>query len=101
MENQKINQQFRDDEIALIRHFDKQKNEWITNVYPKIGGRLRLAHEENEMLSIETEIIKYDEQIAVVCAVSATSHTSTVKSICWCSSSIIRTEYSWGVTAAR
>ena len=73
MENRKIENQFRDDEIALIRHFDKQRQEWITNVYPKIGGRLRLAHEENEALSIETEIIRYDEQIAVVCAVSATA----------------------------
>ena len=73
MENRKIENQFRDDEIALIRHFDKQRQEWITNVYPKIGGRLRLAHEENEALSIETEVIRYDEQIAVVCAVSTTA----------------------------
>ena len=61
MNNQKINQQFREDEIALIRHYEKQRNEWITNVYPKIGGRLRLAHEENEALSIETDVIKYDQ----------------------------------------
>ena len=73
MENRKIENQFRDDEIALIRHFDTQRQEWITNVHPKIGGRLRLAHEENEALSIETEIIRYDEQVAVVCAVSATA----------------------------
>lgn len=72
MENQ-IQNQFREDEISLIKRFDKQRQEWITNVYPRIGGRLRLAHSENDTLSIETEIIKYDENIAVVCAVSATN----------------------------
>jgi len=72
MENQ-IQNQFREDEISLIKRFDKQRQEWITNVYPRIGGRLRLAHSENDTLSIETEIIKYDENIAVVCAVSTTS----------------------------
>ena len=72
METRKIENQFREDEIALIRHFDKHRQEWVINVYPKIGGRLRLAHEENEALSIETDVIKYDENIAVVCAVSTT-----------------------------
>jgi len=73
METRKIENQFREDEIALIKRYDKQRNEWITNVYPKIGGRLRLAHEENEALSIETDVIKYDENIAVVCAISTTA----------------------------
>ena len=73
MESQKINQQFREDEIANIRRWDKERNEYITNPFPKIAGRLRLAHEANEALSIETEIIRYDEQVAVVCAVSKTS----------------------------
>jgi len=73
MENQKINQQFRDDEIANIRRWDKERNEYITNPFPKIAGRLRLAHEQNEALSIETEIIRYDEKVAVVFAVSKTA----------------------------
>ena len=73
MENQKINQQFREDEISNIRRWDKERNEYITTPFPKIGGRLRLAHEQNETLSIETEIIRYDEQVAVVVAVSKTS----------------------------
>ncbi len=76
MENQKIENQFREDEIALIRRYDKQRQEWITNVYPKIGGRLRLAHDDNEVLSIETEIVRYDEQIAVVAAMSTTAKGS-------------------------
>ncbi len=73
METRKIENQFREDEIALIKRYDKQRNQWVTNVYPKIGGRLRLAHEENEALSIETDVIKYDENIAVVCAISTTA----------------------------
>jgi hypothetical protein len=73
MENQKINQQFREDEIANIRRWDKERNEYVTNPFPKIGGRLRLAHEQNEALSIETEIIRYDEKVAVVVAVSKTA----------------------------
>jgi hypothetical protein len=73
MENQKINQQFRDDEIANIRRWDKERNEYTYSPFPKIAGRLRLAHEANETLSIETEIIRYDEKIAVVVAVSKTS----------------------------
>lgn len=61
-------QQFREDEVALIRYWDKKTEDWVTNVYPKIGGRLRLAHDENQELNIETEIYKYDENIAVVIA---------------------------------
>jgi hypothetical protein len=76
MENQKINQQFRDDEIANIRRWDKERNEYITNPFPKIAGRLRLAHEANETLSIETEIIRYDEKVAVVIATSKTTKGS-------------------------
>jgi hypothetical protein len=44
----------------------------VKNIFPKIGGRLRLAHEENDQLSITTEIIKYDENLAVVKAVGST-----------------------------
>jgi hypothetical protein len=73
MENQNTNQQFKEDEIAYIRRWDKELNDYISIPYPKIGGRLRLAHEDNEVLSIETEIVRYDEQIAVVSAVSTTA----------------------------
>ena len=76
MENQKINQQFREDEIANIRRWDKERNEYTYSPFPKIAGRLRLAHEANETLSIETEIIRYDEKVAVVVAVSKTSKGS-------------------------
>jgi hypothetical protein len=44
----------------------------VKNIFPKIGGRLRLAHEENDQLSTTTEIIKYDENVAVVKSVTTT-----------------------------
>jgi len=76
MENENINQQFRQEEISYIRRWDKERNEYVSIPFPKIGGRLRLAHEANEALSIETEIIRYDEKVAVVSAVSKTSKGS-------------------------
>ena len=72
MENQRIESQFREDEITLIKHCDKQRPEWITSVYPRISGRLRLAHSENDALSSDTEIIMYDGNIAVVRVISVT-----------------------------
>jgi hypothetical protein len=60
--------QFRDDEVVILKHFSKEKGEYVTNVFPKISGRLRLAHENNDGINIETSIYKYDENIAVVIA---------------------------------
>jgi len=37
----------------------------VQSIHPKIGGRLRLAHEQNQQISITAEIIKYDENLAV------------------------------------
>jgi len=61
--------QFRDDEISILDQLRDGKT--VKNIFPKIGGRLRLAHEENDQLSI-MEIIKYDENLAVVKAVTST-----------------------------
>ena len=58
--------QFREDELSMIRG----------NPYPKIAGRLRLVHEQNETLSITTDIVRYDDNIAVVKA-----ECTTVKGI--------------------
>lgn len=66
MGNNSIVNQFRGDEIAKIDN----------NLYPKVGGRLRLAHEQNNKLSITTSIIKYDGKIAVVSAISTTNKGS-------------------------
>jgi len=70
MANQTNGNQFRDDEIIILEQFRDGK--MVKNIFPKIGGRLRLAHEENDQLSIATEFIKYDENLAVVNAVTST-----------------------------
>lgn len=46
------------------------RNEELVKVqgklFPVVGGRLRLAHEDNSNLSIETKVISYDGEVAVV-----------------------------------
>jgi hypothetical protein len=62
--------QFRDDEIIILEQF--RDGTLVKSIHPKIGGRLRLAHEQNQQISITTEIIRYDESVAVVKAVTST-----------------------------
>lgn len=66
MANKTKSNGFREDEIVVLKHWDKRDNKWVESVYPKVGGRLRLAHEDNEVLSISTDIVQYTEQIAVI-----------------------------------
>ena len=73
MNNQEVNNQFRTEEIVWMSHWDKNTGEWIKTPYPKVGGRLRLAHGDNGNLSITTEIVHYDEKVAVVKALATTS----------------------------
>jgi len=68
--------QFREDEIVILNHWDKREQAWVKSIHPKIAGRLRLAHEDNEHLSITSEIVKYDGNIAVVKVVSTTAKGS-------------------------
>ena len=56
--------QFREEELVTRR--TKVDGEWQTRTFPVVGGRLRLAHEGNEHLSIEAEIIKLEPDVAVV-----------------------------------
>jgi hypothetical protein len=70
MANNTNGNQFRDDEIIILDQLRDGK--MVKNIFPKIGGRLRLAHEQNQQISITTEIIKYDENLAVVKAVTST-----------------------------
>ncbi|KUO69349.1 MAG: hypothetical protein APF77_02395 [Clostridia bacterium BRH_c25] len=35
-------------------------------IYPVVGGRLRLAHDENKSLSIETSVVQYSEDSTVI-----------------------------------
>jgi hypothetical protein len=72
MTTEKNNNQFREDEIVIMSHVDKRTGEVVTRPYPKVGGRLRLAHEENGSLSISTEIIRYEENVPVVKAQATT-----------------------------
>ena len=55
---------FREDE--LISRKVKVGNEWQTRVFPVVGGSLRILHENNEHMSIETEIVRLEPDFAVV-----------------------------------
>jgi hypothetical protein len=50
---------FRSDELV------SRKMNGQTRVFPVVGGRLRLAHEANDKLSLSTEMISWDGQYAV------------------------------------
>jgi hypothetical protein len=57
---------FREDEL-ITRKVNGQ-----TKVFPIVGGRLRLAHEENQNLNLQTEMVSWDGQYAIFkcCAVT-------------------------------
>ena len=63
---------FREDEMVILSHYDKREGRRVETEYPKVGGQLRLAHEDNDQLSITTEVIRYDESVAVVKAAAKT-----------------------------
>ncbi len=54
----------------------KRRLDQVTTPYPKISGRLRIVHEQNDQLSITTEIISYDGSVAVVSATITTDKGS-------------------------
>ena len=51
-----MNSSFRKEELVKVQNKE----------YPVVGGRLRLAHEDNKQLSIETSIINYSPEVAVI-----------------------------------
>jgi hypothetical protein len=53
------NNSFREEEL-ITRNMNGQ-----ARVFPVVGGRLRLAHEGNETLSLQTEMVNWDGQYAV------------------------------------
>ncbi len=73
---QQSQQPFREDEIITMVHWDKQTGVQVTTPYPKIGGRLRIAHENNDQLSITSKVFSYDGQVAVVVATTTTDKGS-------------------------
>jgi hypothetical protein len=62
---------FREDE--LVSRNVKVNGQWETRTFPIIGGRLRLAHEENDNLGLQTELVSWDGQYAVFKCCAATS----------------------------
>jgi len=54
MANGNNGNQFREDEVIILEQLRDGK--MVKNIFPKIGGRLRLAHEENDQISITMEI---------------------------------------------
>jgi hypothetical protein len=53
-------------ENELVHRKVKVGNEWLTRTFPVVGGRLRILHENNDNLCIQTEIVKLDNDFAVV-----------------------------------
>ena len=53
-------------ENELVSRKVKIGNEWQTRTFPVVGGRLRILHENNDNLSIQTEIIRLENDFAVV-----------------------------------
>jgi len=51
-----VNNSFKKEELVKVQNKE----------YPVVGGRLRLAHEDNKQLSIETSIINYSPEVAVI-----------------------------------
>jgi len=58
------NGQFRAEE--LVNRRVKVGNEWETRVFPVVGGRLRILHENNDHIGIQTEIVRLDNDFVVV-----------------------------------
>ena len=67
---------FRPEEIISMRRLNRKTGEWSETEYPKVGGRLRIAHEQNDSISITTEVIQYDGKVAVVKALCTTDKGS-------------------------
>jgi len=53
-------------EHELIHRKVKIGNEWQTRTFPVVGGRLRILHENNDNLSIQTEMLRLENDFAVV-----------------------------------
>jgi hypothetical protein len=62
---------FREDELVSRRV--KVNGEYQTRIFPVVGGRLRLAHDENQSLNLQTDLVKWDGQFAIFkcCAITS------------------------------
>lgn len=61
-----VESNFRDDELVKVQG----------KRYPVVGGRLRLAHEENKELSINTNIVNITDEKAIIQAIVKTEKGS-------------------------
>jgi hypothetical protein len=68
------NNGFRDDELVTRRQ--KVNGEWVETMFPRVGGRLRLAHEGSGKLSIQTEVVQFGDSLAIVKATVTTDKGS-------------------------
>ncbi len=55
---------FREDELVTRKM--KVNGEWESRTFPVVGGRLRILHENNDHLGIQTEIIRLEPGFVVV-----------------------------------
>ncbi len=55
---------FRKDELVTRKM--KVNGEWQSRTFPVVGGRLRILHENDDHLGIQTEIIRLDADFVVV-----------------------------------
>ncbi len=58
------NGQFREDE--LVSRKVKVGQEWQTRIFPVVGGRLRILHESNDQLGIQTEVVRLEPDFVVI-----------------------------------
>jgi hypothetical protein len=65
-----MNTAFREDE--LVSRKVRINGEWQTKTFPVVGGRLRLAHEGNGTLSLQTELVNWNGDYAVFKCVAMT-----------------------------
>jgi hypothetical protein len=72
------NGQFREDEVVVRR--SKLNGEWVENRYVKVGGKLRVLHQENEQVCIMTEILRLEPDY-VVCRATVTTGKGTFSGI--------------------
>jgi hypothetical protein len=72
------NGQFREDEVVVRR--SKINGEWTENRYVKIGGKLRVLHQDNDQVSISTEVLRLEPDY-VVCRATVQTAKGTFSGI--------------------
>ena len=66
MEETKKELKFREDELVRRKFHDSRTGHDTEVVFPKVSGRLRLAHEDNEKIAIYSDIVEHTLDAATV-----------------------------------